>query len=102
MLIPDEAILTKQSLKEVLVLARDGTVTTRTVELGPEILGLRAVKDGLAPTDLVILDHITQLKPGMKVAPHRTAIKPRNADAGPAMPPVNAPEPSAATASDEH
>ncbi|MGE5524099.1 MAG: efflux RND transporter periplasmic adaptor subunit [Rhodospirillaceae bacterium] len=101
-LVPDEAIITRQSLKEVLVLARDGTVTTRTVELGPEVLGLRAVKDGLAPTDLVILDHITQLKPGMKVAPHLTAIKPRNADAGPAMPPVNAPEPSAATAFNEH
>jgi RND family efflux transporter MFP subunit len=99
MLVPDEAIITEQSLKEVLVLARDGTVTKRKVELGPEVLGLRAVKDGLAPTDLVILDHITQLKLGMKVTPHRTAIEPRNADAGPAMPPVNAPEPSAATVS---
>jgi RND family efflux transporter MFP subunit len=102
MLVPDEAIITAQSRKEVLVLGRDGTVAKRTVELGPEVLGLRAVKDGLAPTDLVILDHITQLKPGMKVAPHRTAIEPRNADAGSAMPPVNAPAPSAATASDEH
>lgn len=102
MLVPDEAIITAQSRKEVLVLGRDGTVATRTVELGPEVLGLRAVKDGLAPTDLVILDHITQLKPGMKVAPHRTAIEPRNADAGSAMPPVNAPAPSAATAADEH
>jgi RND family efflux transporter MFP subunit len=100
MLVPDEAIVSSQSMKEVLVLARDGTVTKRNVELGPEVLGLRAVKDGLAPTDLVILDHITQLKPGMKVAPHRAAIKPRNADAGPSMPPVDAPEPSAATASD--
>jgi RND family efflux transporter MFP subunit len=102
MLVPDEAIITEQSLKEVLVLARDGTVTKRKVELGPEVLGLRAVKDGLAPTDLVILDHITQLKPGMKVALRRTAIEPRNADAGPATPPVSAPEPYAATASNEH
>jgi hypothetical protein len=100
MLVPDEAIITKQSLKEVLVLARDGTVTKRTVELGPEVLGLRAVKNGLASTDLVILDHITQLKPGMKVDPRRTAIEPRNADAGPAAPPVAAPEPSAATVTD--
>jgi RND family efflux transporter MFP subunit len=100
MLVPDEAIITRQSLKEVLVLARDGTVTKRTVELGPEVLGLRAVKNGLASTDLVILDHITQLKPGMKVDPRRTAIEPRNADAGPAAPPVAAPEPSAATVTD--
>lgn len=99
-LVPDEAIVTTQSVKEVFVLARDGTATKRVVELGPEVLGLRAVKGGLAPTDLVILDHITQLKPGMKVAPNRTSIKPRSADAGPAMPPVGAPAPSAATASD--
>jgi RND family efflux transporter MFP subunit len=100
MLVPDEAITTSQSVKEVFVLARDNTVTKRTIELGPEVLGLRAVKGGLAPTDLVILDHITQLKPGMKVAPNRTSIKARSADAGPAMPPVGAPEPSIATASD--
>ncbi|MDY0883596.1 efflux RND transporter periplasmic adaptor subunit [Dongia soli] len=102
MLVPDEVIITEQSLREVLVLARDGTVTKRTVELGPEALGLRVVKDGLASTDLVILDHITQLKPGMAVVPRHTTIEARNADAGPAMPPVNAPEPSVATVSDEH
>ncbi|MEH2511081.1 RND family efflux transporter MFP subunit [Nitrobacteraceae bacterium AZCC 1564] len=100
MLVPDEAIITEQSLRKVLVLARDGTVTKRTVELGPEVLGLRAVKDGLASTDLVILDHIIQLKPGMKIVPRHTAIEPRNADASPAAP-VAAPEPSTATASDE-
>jgi RND family efflux transporter MFP subunit len=99
-LVPDEAIVSTQSVKEVFVLARDGAVTKRVVEPGPEVLGLRAIKDGLAPTDLVILDHVTQLKPGMKVTPKRTSIKPRGADAGPAMPPVGAPAPSAATASD--
>jgi RND family efflux transporter MFP subunit len=101
LLVPDEAIITRQSLKEVLVLARDGTVTKRTVELGPEVLGLRAVKNGLASTDLVILDHIPQLKPGMKVVPRRTEIEPRNEDACPGAPPVAAPEPSAATVTDE-
>ncbi len=100
MLVPDEVIITDQSQKEVFVLARDGTVTKRTIETGPEVLGLRAIKGGLAATDLVILDHIAQLKPGVKVDPRRSAIKPRNADAGPAAPPVAVPEPSAATASD--
>jgi RND family efflux transporter MFP subunit len=99
-LVPDESIVSTQSVKEVYVLARDNDVTKRTVELGPEVLGLRAVKAGLAPTDLVILDHITQLSPGMKVTPKRTSIRPRPVDAGPAMPPVGAPAPSAATASD--
>lgn len=101
MLVPDEAILTEQSQKVIYVVGRDGTVTKRVVETGPEILGLRAIRAGIATTDLVILDHITQLKPGMKIKPRKTAIKPRNADAGPAEPPVATPEPSSATASDE-
>lgn len=101
MLVPDEVILTEQSQKVVYVLARDGSVTKRVVEIGPEILGLRAIRAGIATTDLVILDNIPQLKPGMKVKPRRTSIKPRNADAGPAEPSVAAPEPSSATASDE-
>ena len=100
MLVPDEAIITTQSMKEVLVLARDDTVTKRRVELGPQVLGLRALKGGLAETDLVIVDHITQLRPGMKVTPRRTVIEARNADAGPEMPSVNSPVPAAATASD--
>lgn len=100
MLVPDEAIITTQAVKEVMVLARDDTVTKRKVELGPEVLGLRAVKGGLAETDLVILDRITQLRPGMKVTPRRITIEPRNADAGPAMPPVNSPVPAGATAFD--
>lgn len=100
MLVPDEAIITTQAMKEVLVLARDDTVTKRRVELGPQVLGLRAVKGGLAETDLVIIDHITQLRPGMKVAPRHISIEPRDADAGPVMPPVNSPVPAAATASD--
>lgn len=100
MLVPDEAIITTQAVKEVMVLARDDTVTKRKVELGPEVLGLRAVKGGLAETDLVIIDRITQLRPGMKVIPRHTAIEPRNADDGPAMPPVNSPVPAGATASD--
>jgi RND family efflux transporter MFP subunit len=101
MLVPDEAILTEQSQKVVYVLARDRSVTKRVVETGPEILGLRAIRAGIAATDLVILDNLSKLKPGMKVTPRRIAIRPRNADAGPAEPPVAPPEPSVATASDE-
>jgi len=101
MLVPDEAILTEQSQKVVYVLARDRSVTKRVVETGPEILGLRAIRAGIAPTDLVILDNISQLKPGMKVEPRRAVITPRNADMGPAEPPVAPPEASLATASDQ-
>ncbi|USI72407.1 efflux RND transporter periplasmic adaptor subunit [Sphingomonas morindae] len=99
MLVPDEVISADQSRKVVYVLGRDGKVVQRPVEVGPEVMGLRAVRDGLAPTDLVVLDGLGGLQPGMKVQSRRTTIKPRSADSGPQVPQVTVPEPSAATLS---
>lgn len=99
MLVPDETITADQSRKLVYVLGRDGTVATRPVETGPEVMGLRAIRDGLAPTDLVVLDGLAQLQPGAKVDAKRTVIKPRAPDTSPSMPTVTAPQPSTATPS---
>lgn len=99
MLVPDETITADQSRKLVYVLARDGTVAARPVETGPEVMGLRAIRDGLAPTDLVVLDGLAQLQPGAKVDAKRTVIKPRAPDTSPSMPTVTAPQPSTATPS---
>ncbi len=99
MLVPDETIVADQSRKLVYVLARDGTVAARPVETGPEVMGLRAIRDGLAPTDLVVLDGLAQLQPGAKVEAKRTVIQPRAPDTGPQMPTVTAPQPSTATPS---
>jgi RND family efflux transporter MFP subunit len=72
LLVPDEAITADQSRKLVMVLGRDGKVVPRPVETGPEVTGLRAIRAGLAPTDLVVLDGLAQLQPGTKVEPKRT------------------------------
>ena len=100
MLVPDEAIVTDQSRKTVYVVGRDGKVVQRVVQIGPEIAGLRAIRDGLAATDLVVLDGVGALTPGSAVTPHRIAIKPRAADDSPAPVSVTAPQPNAATFSD--
>ena len=97
MLVPDEAITTDQSRKLVYVLGRDGKAVQRPVELGPQVFGLRAIRDGLAPTDLVLLDGIAQLQPGAKVQAKRTVIKPRSTETGPSATSVTTPEPAAAT-----
>lgn len=99
MLVPDETITADQSRKLVYVLGRDGTVAARPVETGPEVMGLRAIRDGLAPTDLVVLDGLAQLQPGAKVEAKRAVIRPRAPDTGPQMPTVTAPQPSTATPS---
>jgi RND family efflux transporter MFP subunit len=77
MLIPDEAIVTDQTRRLVYVVSRDNKATPRVVEVGAKVEGLRIVRDGLAPTDLVILEGIGRLQPGAPVNPKRTTIKSR-------------------------
>ena len=97
MLVPDEVITADQSRKLIFVVGQDGKVVQRTVETGPEVQGLRAIRDGLAPTDLVVLDGIAQLQPGAKVEATKTVIKPRAADTSPSTPAVTVPQASTAT-----
>ena len=100
MLVPEEAIVTDQSRKLVYVIGRDNKVVQRVVETGPKVAGLRAVRDGLAPTDLVVLTGIGQLRPDTVVTPQRTVIKPLAADTGPSPASVTAPQPGSASLSD--
>ncbi|WP_419825943.1 efflux RND transporter periplasmic adaptor subunit [Sphingomonas sp.] len=99
MMIPDEAIVTDQTRKLVFVMGKGGKVAQRPVETGPLITGLRAIRDGLAPTDLVVLDNVGGLKPGAPVRAHRTRIQPRNDDQGPDPVSVTAPLPTSGTVS---
>ena len=97
LLVPDEAIVTDQSRKTVFVVGRDGKVVTRVVETGPEVMGLRAIRTGIAPTDLVVLDGLAQLQPGTKVDAKKIEIKPRSQDAGPSATSVTVPQASSAS-----
>lgn len=76
MLIPDEAIVTDQTRRLVYVLSKDNKATPRPVEIGAKVEGLRIVRDGLAPTDLVIITGHGQLQPGAQVKPKKGVIKP--------------------------
>jgi RND family efflux transporter MFP subunit len=88
MLIPDEAIVTDQTRRFVYVIGRDGKVAVRNVEAGPLVVGLRVIRVGLAPRDLVVLDGLARLQPGIRVQQRLTEIKPRAADEAPTLPPV--------------
>lgn len=76
MLIPDEAVVTDQTRRLVYVLSKDNKATPRPVEIGAKVEGLRIVRDGLAPTDLVIITGHGQLQPGAQVKPKKGVIKP--------------------------
>ena len=83
MLIPDEAIVTDQTRRTVFVVGRDGKAAIRNVETGPLVVGLRVVKSGIRPDELVVLDGLARLQPGAPVKTRLTTIQPRAADDAP-------------------
>ncbi|MDP3802951.1 efflux RND transporter periplasmic adaptor subunit [Brevundimonas sp.] len=77
MLVPDAAIATDQARRIVYVVAADGSVAPRPVELGPLVDGLRVIRSGLQPTDRVIIVGVQRIQgPGMKVQAKTGQIRP--------------------------
>lgn len=74
LLIPDEAIGTDQTQRFAFVVNDQNTVEYRKVELGPNIDGLRVIRDGLKPEDWVIVKGVQRVRTGAKVDPRRQAI----------------------------
>jgi RND family efflux transporter MFP subunit len=74
-LLPDAAIGTDQANKFVLVVAEDGTVSRRNVQLGPLHHGLRVVRDGVSGQDWVVTSGLQRARPGQKVAPNREMLR---------------------------
>ena len=67
LLIPDAAIGTEQSRKYVLVVDVGGVVRQKYVVPGKIDDDLRVIKEGLAPTDRVIVNGLMRARPGIKV-----------------------------------
>ena len=96
MLVPPVAIVTDQARKVVWVIGRDGKPLQRDVKLGPVVDGLQVVREGLAPTERVVIDNIGMLRPGAPVKTRPGKIVPV-ADKTPQSVPVSAPPPAEAT-----
>ncbi len=75
-LVPDSAVVTDQSRKVVMVVTEDGTVEPRVVRPGPMELGLRVIREGLAPTDQLVINGLMRIRPGIKVTPQPGSIEP--------------------------
>lgn len=97
MLIPEDAVVTDQTRKVALVVAADGTVVPRPLELGPLVDGLRVVRSGLKPEDRIIIEGVQRARPGTKVTPKPGTIVPPAPGTGPAVPAFVEPPASSAT-----
>ena len=103
LLIPEEAIATDQTRKLVWVIGQDGKTAQRLVETGPLVDGLRVVKSGLAPSELVIIDGISRLQPAMQVHPKQTKIAARpGTSAAPSAQPLTTPPSAEALPAGQH
>jgi RND family efflux transporter MFP subunit len=81
LLVPDTAVQTDQTRKLLLVVARDGTVATKEVALGPLLDGgLRVIRGGLAAGDRVVIEGTQMAMPGSKVRARAGRIDPPKAE----------------------
>lgn len=77
LLVPDAALVTDQSRKLLMVVAADGTVAPKPVEIGAlDDDRLRVITSGIAPTDQVVINGLMRVRPGSKVTPQPGTIDP--------------------------
>jgi membrane fusion protein, multidrug efflux system len=73
-LIDERAVGTDLGKKFVLALKNDNTLEYRPVTLGAAVDGLRVVSNGLAANDVVVVNGLQHVKPGIVVKPTKAAM----------------------------
>lgn len=73
-LIDDKAVGTDLGNKYVYVVGKDKKVAYRRVSTGALVDGLRVVDDGLGADDVVVVNGLQHVRPGVEVNPKRVAM----------------------------
>jgi multidrug efflux system membrane fusion protein len=73
-LIEDRAVNTDQNQKYVLLLGANNQIEYRKVKLGRVIDGLRIVREGLKPGDVIVVNGAQRVHPGVAVTPQRVTM----------------------------
>ncbi|WFU08764.1 efflux RND transporter periplasmic adaptor subunit [Rhizobium sp. CB3090] len=68
-LVPDEAIGSDQDQRVVYVVGTDGSVTPKSVRLGPKLYGYRVIRSGMTGDETIVVNGLMRIRPGVKVAP---------------------------------
>jgi multidrug efflux system membrane fusion protein len=77
LLINERAISTDQDRKFVFVVGKDNKAEYRPVTLGPQIDGLRVVRDGLKVGEKIVINGLQRVRPGAPITP---TVVPMDAD----------------------
>jgi len=75
LLVDERAIGTDQAQKFVLTLTSTNTVAYRSVNLGPLIDGKRVIRSGLEPEEMIVVNGLQRVRPGMPVTPQQAVAR---------------------------
>lgn len=89
-LVDDRAVGTDQSKRFVLVVGADGNAAYREVKLGSMVDGLRIVREGLKSGEVIVVNGLQRVRPGMPVKASVVPMDPKERPA-PAMGPGGKP-----------
>jgi len=78
LLIQDRAVGTDLDKRYVYVVGSEGTIEYRTVQLGPIIDGLRIVRGGLKPGELIVVNGLQRIRPGVRIDPVKEQMEGRS------------------------
>lgn len=81
LLVPDVAVGSEQTRKFVYVVDDAGVVRPKYVTLGQLSGSLRVIKDGIAADDVVIVNGMARVRPGLKVTPQEEKAPPAGSGA---------------------
>lgn len=75
-LVPDDALVSDQARKLLMVVGDKNLVEARPVVPGPMIDGLRVIREGLGPEDRIVVNGVQRAHPGQPVTPEEAAPSP--------------------------
>src|SRR5438876_5419501 len=75
LLVDERAIGTDQAQKFVLTLTSTNTVAYRSVKLGPVIDGKRVIRSGLEREEMIVVNGLQRVRPGMPVTPQEAVAR---------------------------
>jgi len=67
MLVPQRAVIDVQGSKSVYVVDADGKVASKTITIGGVENGAYIIDSGLTPTDMVVVEGVSKVRPGVAV-----------------------------------
>ena len=75
-MLPDEAVAANQDKRIVYIVGPDNVIQQKDVVLGPKVDGYRVIQSGLKSDETVVVNGLSRVRAGAKVAPDTIELPP--------------------------